>query len=219
MKGLDKLKRNRRTVLVKMAENLGVKVYTGLNKTGIAKRILEKQKLNELEEPESPESDVKESKPKPESKRKPEFESLATEGPEIAPELPQDEWDGRGGAREGAGRPPGSPEELRVQRIRRNKVPDPVIKFAFECLFEGWESAVKVKGLALSKDEADTITVPVTNLKEYYFPGLDLSPVLEMWIGLAIGVKAVVQGRIVLIREARKAEPVTQPTEGDNDAE
>jgi len=75
---------------------------------------------------------------------------------------------------------------------------------------------VKVKGIRLSGDEADTIAVPTTNLKEYYFPNLDLSPALQMWIGLAIGMKAVVQSRIALIREAKKSEPVTQPNESDD---
>jgi len=112
----------------------------------------------------------------------------------------------------GAGRTAGlTDEKARIERIVKNEVPDPTIKFAFECLFEGWENAVKVKGLALSKDETNAIAVPVTNLKEYYLPGLDLSPSIRMWIGLAIGVKAVVQSRIELIRETRKAEQVTQP--------
>lgn len=116
------------------------------------------------------------------------------------------------GTAPGAGKPPGlTDEKARIERIVKNEVPDPTIKFAFECLFEGWENAVKVKGLALSKDETNAIAVPVTNIKEYYFPGLDLSPAIRMWIGLAIGVKSVVQSRIVLIRETRKAEQVKQP--------
>ena len=211
IRGLDKLRRRPKPELRAMAKKAGIKVATCWSRIELATKILEKQKLSELEEP------GPSIQPEPESKRKPEFESLATESPEIEPDSSQDEKPGPGGARDGAGRPPGSDEERRVQRIRRNKVADPVVKFAFECLFEGWESAVKVEGLALSKDEADTIAVSMTNLKEYYFPNLDLSPVLEMWIGLAIGVKAVVQSRIVLIREVRaaesKAEPEPEPVE------
>lgn len=213
IRGLDKLKKKPRPILVKMAEKLKIKVSVRWNRPTIAKKILEKQKLNELEEP-APQSTPETEGPK----RSPEFEDLITESVESEPVLPQDEKDGRGGYREGAGRTPGlTDEKARVQRILKNQVPDPIVKFAFECLFDAWESAVKVKGLALSEDEAVIIAVPTTNLKEYYFPGLNLSPVLEMWLGLAIGVKTIVKSRIDLIREARKSELVTEPVEGDGD--
>lgn len=207
MKGLEQLRKNSKPVLVKMAKKLRIKVSVGWNKTTLAKKILEKQKLSELEDsPVQPElePDV--------SERKPDFETLASEGPEIVPDSPQLDGQGPGGYREGAGRTPGlTDEKARVQRIVKNEVPDPTIKFAFECLFEGWENLVKVKGLTLSKDESDTIAVPVTNLMEYYFPGFELAPSLKMWIGLAIGIKAITQSRIALIRESRKAEQVKQP--------
>lgn len=209
MKGLEQLRKKSKPVLVKMAKSLRIKVANSWSRTTLARKILEKQKLSELEEPGTSQKSEPESD---ESKRKPDFESLVTEGPKIAPDkLPLDEQ-GPGGPREGAGRTSGlTDEKARIERIVKNEVPDPTIKFAFECLFEGWENAVKVKGLALSKDETNAIAVPVTNLKEYYFPGLDLSPAIRMWIGLAIGVKSVVQSRIVLIRETRKAEQVKQP--------
>jgi len=210
MKGLEQLRKKSKHDLTKMAKKLRIKVAVGWNRTTLATKILEKQKLNELKDepvqpkPESePESD--------ESRRRPDFEDLASEGPEIVPDSSQVEEQGPGGYRPGAGRTPGlTDEKARVQRILKNQVPDPTIKFAFECLFDGWESAVKIKGIRLSADEADSIAVPTTNLKEYYLPNLDLSPVLQMWIGLAIGMKAVVKSRIALIREARKSEPVAE---------
>ncbi len=203
MKGLNELKKNSRSVLVGMAKQLGCKTHAGLNRTQLATRILKKQKLTELEEPES----STQPEPETESERKPEFEDLATEPPENVPDSSQVEESGPGGYREGAGRTPGlTDEKARVQRVLGNEVPDPTIKFAFECFFDGWKSAVGVKGIALSKDEVTLIAVPTTNLKEYYFPGLNISPTLELWIGLAIGVKAIVQSRIVLIRETRAAE-------------
>ncbi len=210
MKGLNELKKRSRPVLVKMAKKLQVKTHSGLNRTQLATRILKKQKLSELEEP-GP-STQPEPEPEPESERKPEFEDLATELPENVPDSSQVEEPGPGGYRPGAGRTPGlTDEKARVQRVLGNEVPDPTIKFAFECLFDGWESAVGVKGIALSKDEVTLIAVPTTNLKEYYFPGLNISPALELWIGLAIGIKAVVQSRIVLIRETRAAEAKQEP--------
>ncbi len=207
MKGLEQLRRNSKPVLVRMAKKLHIKVAVGWNRTMLARKILEKQKLSELDET-LVQPEPKSDKPK----RKPDFETLVTEGPAIVPDSSQLDKEGPGGVREGAGRTPGlTDEKARIERIVKNEVPDPTIKFAFECLFDGWEKAVKVKGLALSKDETNVIAVPVTNLKEYYFPGLDLSPAISMWIGLAIGVKAIVQSRIELIRETRKAEQVKQP--------
>jgi len=211
MRGLEKLRKKPKAELIRTAKRLDIKPADSWNRTKLAKRILEKQKIAELEEPVQPESKAEDSR------RKPDFEVLATEGPEIVPDSPQLDEDGRGGYREGAGRTPGmSEEKARVRKILKNQVPDPTIKFAFECLFDSWGTAVKVKGLALSADEIKAIAVPTTNLKEYYFPNLNLSPVLEMWIGLAVGVKTVVQSRIVLIRESRKAEQVTQPENEDN---
>lgn len=208
MKGLNELKKMSRPVLVKMAKKLGCKTHSGLNRTQLATRILKKQKLTELDEPKP----STQPEPEPESKRKPDFEDLAAEAPEIAPDSSQVEEPGPGGYREGAGRTPGlTDEKARIQRVLKNEVPDPTIKFAFECLFDSWESAVGVKGIALSKDEVTLVAVPTTNLKEYYFPGLNISPALELWIGLAIGVKVVVQSRIVLIRETRAAESKKEP--------
>lgn len=208
MKGLNELKKNSRPVLIKMAEKLKIKTHAGLNRTQLATRILKKQKLSELEDP----GPSAQPEPEPESTRKPEFEDLATETPESVPDSSQVEEPGQGGYREGAGRTPGlTDEKARVQRVLGNEVPDPTIKFAFECIFDGWESAVGVKGIALSKDEVTLIAVPTTNLKEYYFPGLNISPALELWLGLAIGIKAVVRSRIDLIRETRAAESKKEP--------
>ncbi len=213
MKGLNELKKKPRPILVKMAKGLGIKVSVRWNRPTLAQKILEKQKLNELNDEQPVQAGPSpEPEPEPESKRKPDFESLASEAPEIEPESPQVEEPGRGGYREGAGRTPGlTDEKARIQRVLANEVPDPTIKFAFECLFDGWESTVGVKGIALSKDEVTLIAVPTTNLKEYYFPGRSISPALELWIGLAIGIKAIVHSRIVLIRETRAAELKAEP--------
>ncbi len=213
MKGIDKLKKLKRPVLVEMAKKLGCKTHSGLNRTQLATRILKKQKLSELDEPGpsiQPESE-------PESKRKPDFESLATETPDIAPDSSQDEKPGPGGYREGAGRTPGlTDEKARVQRILKNEVPDPVVQYVVECFFS---LAGEPKKKAV-EPTPEMIAVPATNLISYYFPNLSVSPVLEMWIGLAIGVDAIVRSRVAVIREQRKAEAEEkpEPTEGDTDA-
>lgn len=205
MKAIDKLKKLRRPVLVEMAERLGIKVSVRWTRPTLAKKIIEKQKLDELyQEPDSgPE-------PEPEGpKRKPVFEDLATEGTQEVTAESQEPKDGRGGYREGAGRTLGlTDEKARVQRVLKNKVPDPVVQFVVECLF-GLTGEPKKK---VVEPNTDMIAVPATNLIAYYFPDLHVSPVLQVWFDLVIGVKNLVVSRLV----ARKAEQVTEPTEGDD---
>lgn len=207
MKGLEQLRRNSKPVLVKMAKRLDIKVSVGWNKATLAKKILEKQKLSELED--SP------VQPEPESdkpQRKPDFEDLATEAPEIAPDSPQLDEQGPGGYREGAGRTPGlTDEKARVQRILKNQVPDPTVQFVVECIF-GLAGEPKKEPI---EPTTDMITVPATNLIAYYFPNLNVSPLLSVWFEFGIGVKNLVVSRV----QAMKAKPVPGPEQVPESAE
>ena len=205
MKGLDKLKKKPRPVLVKMAENLGIKVSVRWTRPTLAKKILEKQKLNELEEPESKSEQESEGQ-----QRKPEFETLITESAESEPDLAQDGKDGRGGYRDGAGRTPGlTDEKARVQRILKNQVPDPVVQFVVESIF-GLVGEPKKKTV---EPTPDMIAVPATNLISYYFPNLHVTPVLQVWFDFGIGVKNLVVSNL---ESRKKSEPVTEPVESND---
>lgn len=199
MKGLEQLRKNSKSVLVRMAKKLHIKVSTNWNKDTLARKILEKQKLSELED--SP------VQPEPESgksQRKPDFETLATESTEIAPDSPQLDGEGPGGVREGAGRTPGlTDEKARVQRILKNQVPDPAVQFVVECVFN--LSGEPKKAV---EPTTDMIAVPVTNLMAYYFPNLNLSPLLHVWFDFGIGVKNLVVSRV---QAMKIKEAVTQP--------
>ena len=197
MKGLEQLRKNSKPVLVRMAKKLHIKVRIGWNKTTLATKILEKQKLDELADvpvqPE-PESDK--------SKRKPDFETLATEAPAQAPDSSQVDEGGPGGVREGAGRTAGlTDEKARVQRILKNQVPDPVVQFAVDCAFnlsgEPKKEAVE--------PTTEMIALPVTNLMHYYFPNLNLSPLLQVWFDLGIGVKNLIVSRVQAMQAQAKA--------------
>ena len=206
MKGLEQLQKNSRPVLVKMAKKLHIKVSMNWNKATLAKKILERQKLSELED--SP------SQPEPESdkpQRKPDFETLATESPEIAPDSLQLDEQGPGGVREGAGRTPGlTDEKARVQRILKNQVPDPAVQFVIECVFN--LSGEPKKAV---EPTPDMIAVPVTNLMAYYFPNLNLSPLLHVWFDLGIGVKNLVFSRV----QAMKVKAAEKQPESPESAE
>jgi len=199
MRGLDKLTKMSKPSLRTLAKNAGIKVSVGWTKTVIATKILEKQKLDELNVPEP--STPPESEPEPgQSKRKPEFESLASEPPEIAPDSPQDKKDGRGGAREGAGRTSNeAKEKARIDRLLNNEVPDPLVQFVVESVF-GLAGEKKKKSV---EPTPEMIAVPATNLISYYFPNLRVTPVLQVWIKLFIGSKNLVVSQM----EKRKAEP------------
>jgi len=202
IKDLDKLRKNPKPVLVKMAKGLGIKVSVGWNRTQLATTIIETRKLKELEEPEPQEKPESPSEPG-DSGRRPDFETLASEAPEIAPDLLQDEEPGAGGVRIGAGRPSGlTDEKVRVRRILQNKVPDPMVQFVVECIF----------GLAGEPKKAveptpETIAVPATNLINYYFPSLNISPVLSVWFDFLMGSKNLVVSNLTKRKaEAEKAQ-------------
>lgn len=206
MKGLEKLKKKSLPVLRQIAEKSGIKVGSSWNRTTLAKKILEKQKLDELED--SP------VQPEPESdkpQRKPDFETLATEGPAEAPESPQLDEQGPGGVREGAGRTPGlTDEKARVQRILKNQVPEPAVQFVVECIFN--LSGEPKKAV---EPTTDMIAVPVTNLIAYYFPNVKLSPLLHVWFDLGIGIKNLVFSRVQAMKvKAAEAQPESPESAG-----
>lgn len=206
MKGLVKLSKNSKAVLLEIAEKEGCKGLSHCNRVELARKILQKRKLKELDD-----ETVQPEPESVESKIKPDFERLATEGPDIAPESPQVDDGGPGGYREGAGRTPGlTDEKARVQRILKNQVPDPAIQFVVECIFN--LSGEPKKAVEPS---TDMIAVPATNLLSYYFPNLNLSPLLHVWIDLGIGVKNLVVSRV----QAMKVKPAEAQPESPESAE
>jgi len=210
MKGLEQLRRNSKPVLVRMAKKLHIKVSGSWTKTTLARKILEKQKLSELDEaPVQPEPET--GKPQ----HKPDFETLATEAPEIAPDSSQLDDEGPGGVREGAGRTPGlTDEKVRVQRILKNQVPDPAVQFVIECVFN-LSGEPKKKAV---EPTPDMIAVPVTNLMAYYFPNLNLSPLLHVWFDLGIGIKNLIVSRVQAMKvKAAEAQPESPESPGPGD--
>lgn len=200
MKGLEQLRKKTKPDLTKMAKKLRIKVSPQWNRTKLATKILEKQSLDELKE----DSPVQQESESDKSKRKPDFETLVTESPEIAPDSLQDEEQGPGGVREGAGRPPGlTDEKARVQRILKNQVPEPAVQFVVECIFN--LSGEPKKAV---EPTTDMVAVPVTNLIAYYFPNVNLSPLLHVWFDLGIGVKNLVVSRVQAMKvKAAEAQP------------
>jgi len=214
IRGLDKLKKRPKEELRTLAKKAGIKISVGWNRTVLATKILEQKKISELDEPEPS------TQPEPEpgqSKRKLEFETLASEAPEIASDLPQDEEQGAGGVRIGAGRPFGmTDEKVRVQRILKNKVPDPMVQFVVESIFGLVGEPRKVV-----EPTPEQIAVPATNLIAYYFPNLNISPVLSIWFDLVNGSKSLVVSNLKKRKaeaEEAEAKEEPEPTESNDNA-
>jgi hypothetical protein len=108
----------------------------------------------------------------------------------------------RGGVREGAGRPKGmTDEKAKVRHLPQ--VPSTPIKQGCWALFDFWASAAKIEELALSDDEAETLSLPITQLQEYYFPGI-LPEIAGTWVMLIFAVSRIVKPRVDMVNVVRK---------------
>ena len=107
----------------------------------------------------------------------------------------------RGGVREGAGRPKGmTDEKAKVRHLPQ--VPSTPIKQGCWALFDFWASAAKIEELALSDDEAETLSLPITQLQEYYFPGI-LPEIAGTWVMLIFAVSRIVKPRVDMVNKVR----------------
>jgi hypothetical protein len=107
---------------------------------------------------------------------KPEFEKLVGGG-----DTADVDDVGRGGAREGAGRPPGMTDaKARMNNLPQQ--PNPAIEDALELLFAAWARGVKCPEVCLTKDEARELALPWTQLLSYFGADQKIPP----WIMLGI---------------------------------
>jgi len=140
----------------------------------------------------------------------PDFEQAVSSAPVEAPP------ENRGGARPGAGRPAGlTDEKARVKNLPQySSAP---VRQACVSLFDWWATLTRVRDIALSSDEAEVIALPITQLQEYYFPGM-IPEIAAVWIGFIYAATIVVKPRIELINELRRqkagGQAVNQPTPG-----
>jgi len=208
MKGLERLRKKPRPFLDVMAEKLNIKVSKYWNRTTLAKKIIEAEKLKELDDHQDPNK----SRGDVVSELNPELEAALAddqlvEDAQEGPGPPQDEKEADVGPKPplSTGRTVGmTDEKARVKRLIENKVPDPVYVFALGKCFSAWQLFAKdVPGIKLTKDEAKLIGIPATNLMSYYFPNFKPTPVLEMWVGLYLSLELVIGSRLDLIRESR----------------
>lgn len=109
----------------------------------------------------------------------------------------------RGGPRKGAGRPLGMTDEKAAVK-NLPKQPNMAIRQGVYVLGQAWAASVKIPAVAFDDDETDLIALPLSQLQEYYFPGL-IPEIAAVWVSLAYGLAKVVKVRLDLIREVQAA--------------
>lgn len=109
--------------------------------------------------------------------------------------------DGRGGARPGAGRPKGVTEDFAaVNRLpeKPNLTLIPVLRAPFEF----WAQSQGLPELALTKDEATNLALPVTQLLEFYFPG-KIPEIAWCWLMMFGSTFNILEPRLKLLAKKR----------------
>lgn len=109
----------------------------------------------------------------------------------------------RGGFRPGSGRPPGL-TDAKARAKNLPKYPNVAIKQGGEWVFELWASAMKIEMLALDDDEAMLLSLPITQIQEYFFPDL-IPEIAGAFVMLIYATTKIAKPRLALIRELHKA--------------
>jgi hypothetical protein len=126
-----------------------------------------------------------------------EFEQLV-KGPAL-----ETKKENRGGIRPGAGRPMGMGDDLAAVNRLAEK-PNELICDCLELPFDLWADVNNIPDLALTKEEARRLGLPVTQLMEYYFPG-KIPVIAWAWMNLGASLVNVLKKRIKLIRQRKAA--------------
>ena len=178
------LQRKKIVDLRRIASELGIEYDKRWIRSKLVKEILNKT-----------ESALEPANPSVQQPANPEFERAAAE------KAAEPVKDNRGGAREGAGRPLGlTDEKAKVRNLPQ--FPSNPIRQGICSLFDLWATAAKIEELALSEDEADMESLPLTQLQEYYFPNI-LPEIAGSWIMLIFATTRIMKPRIKLINKVR----------------
>jgi hypothetical protein len=84
--------------------------------------------------------------------------------------------------------------------------PNPLFIPILKIPFDAWAEAVKVEDLRLSTQETNSLALPVTQLVNYYLP--KMPAIAYAWCGLVLSLYAIMQPRLKIIKELKKAKDV-----------
>jgi len=108
---------------------------------------------------------------------------------------------GPGGAREGAGRKPGSTKEV-LAAEKMGSVANPAITGLLQIPFEVWAQITKIASLALTDKEAELLSLPATQLVNFYLPAVD-NPIYLVWASLVGTASYIMLPRLYEFKKLR----------------
>lgn len=93
-----------------------------------------------------------------------------------------------------------------IKKDKENKIlieqPNPLFIPILRIPFDAWAEAASVEDLRLSAQESNSLTLPVTQLVNYYLP--KMPAIVYAWCGLVLSFYAIVQPRLLLIKKLKK---------------
>jgi hypothetical protein len=126
----------------------------------------------------------------------------------------QPKKDGRGGARPGAGRPAGVTDDFAMVNRLPDKPNETIIPI-LQMLFDLWAASQNTPELALSKDEAKGVALPITQLLEFYWPG-KVPEIIWVWLCLLGSVYGIVIPRVKILSGKKKLASVQGVSAADS---
>lgn len=194
---LKKLRKMKKHELIPMAEELGIEVADRWTSLVLAKKIREKQIQLAADAPEIP------SAPEAEKPReKPDFEQLANEIPEEP-----EETEGRGGARDGAGRKPGKTDEMIAQERSLAIVqPDPNVKFALQIIYDIMtkDAQEQIPEVGLTETELTNWSLSVSKPYVYFVPESVRNSAWAACLEAALITVAMIRCKAMIIQQAKR---------------
>jgi hypothetical protein len=138
----------------------------------------------------------------------PPLPGFLVDSPGEADELP---GSNRGGPRPGAGRPLGMTDDKAAVR-NLPQIANATVKAICAGVFDAWAAKAGVPQLALSDEEAEALALPMTQLQEYYFPGM-VEEITFVWVSAAAALYTCAMSRVKILRALPLAQPgpVTVP--------
>jgi len=125
----------------------------------------------------------------------------AGDNPDFVKQLEDLKKVGPGGAREGAGRPPGSTKEA-IAADKMGSIANPAIVGLLKIPFELWAQLTKLDNMALTDKEAELIGLPATQLVNYYLPVSD-NPIYLVWASLVGTASYIMLPRMCELKKIR----------------
>lgn len=194
---LKKLQKMKREALREIATELGIDWAERWPAVVLAKKIRQKQIEREADAPEiSPTAEAE--KPK----EKPAFEELANDIEETP-----EETEGRGGARDGAGRKPGKTDEMIAQeRSLSISQPDPNVKFALQIIYDIMtkDAQEQIPEVALTETELTNWSLSVSKPYVYFVPESVRNSAWAACLEAALITVAMIRCKAMIIKQAKR---------------